>query len=136
QFQRNGRGAMRDGDVRKLSRLHTDVRTDHGVGIAIIRHDVVSALRNNYDITSHHVLGDRPPVARFELATLVDVKRNLPGGDANVPNLAFNLQAAGRQVELFVHVRPAQLDRLHRGRQSKTDVDNIRSGGKDERRRR
>src|SRR4029079_15908914 len=87
-----------------------------------------SALRNNYDITSHHVLGDRPPVARFELATLVDVTRNLPGGGGKVHNLAFHLQDASRQVDLFVHVRPAQPDRLHRGRQSKTDVDNIRSG--------
>src|SRR5262245_24050022 len=48
QFQRDCRSTVRDGDISKLPGLHANVRTNDRIGIAVIRHDVVSAVGDNH----------------------------------------------------------------------------------------
>ena len=48
------------------------------------------------------MLGDRPAIARLELAAFVYVERNLTRRNTYVTDLAFNAQTAGGKIKLFM----------------------------------
>ena len=112
QLERDRGGTMGDRDVGQLAGLHANVGAHDRICVTVVRHDVVSALRHHDHITRRDVFGDRTTIAGLELATFIDVERNLAGRNAHIADLAFDAQPAGRQIEIFVHGCPAQVDRL------------------------
>src|SRR5262249_59209530 len=111
QLKRDRGSTVGHSDVGQLAGLHANVGAHDGIGIAIVRDDVVSALRHHDYVAGRDMLGDRTTIAGFELATFVHIERDLAGRNADVAHLAFDAQSAGRQFELLVHRRPAQIDR-------------------------
>ena len=71
------------------------------------------------------MFGDRPAVAGLELATFIDVERNLAGRYRHIANAAFDTQAARRQIEILAYGRAAQGNRLDRGRQAEADMHDV-----------
>ena len=127
---------MGDSDVGQLAGGNADVGAHHRIGVAVIRHDVIGALRHDHDVSGHDVLGDGATVAGLELTALVNVERNLPGGNRHIANAAFQPQAAGRQVELLVHVFRGKRHRLDRRGEAKADMHDVGAGWQHQRRRR
>src|SRR6476646_4567754 len=103
QLERDRRSTVGHRDVGELAGLHANIGTHDGVGIAIIRHDVVSALRHHDDVAGRDMLGNRTAVAGFELAAFVDVERDLAARNAHIADLAFDAQSTGGQFEFLVH---------------------------------
>jgi hypothetical protein len=90
------------GGVGELADLHADVGAHRRVGVAVVRDDVVGALRHQ-----HHVAGgrsqvrDRALVAGLELAALVEIEGNLPVRESWHRRPALDAQAAGGNFEHF-----------------------------------
>ena len=85
QLERDDRGAMGDHDIGELGRLDMHVGAHHRIAVAVIRHDVIGAFRQQHDVAGQHVLRDRPALGGVELAAGVDVERNLSGGMRTSP---------------------------------------------------
>ena len=65
---------MIDRRIGKLANLDADVGAHRRVGVAVIRDDVVGALRHQDDVAGHDRGGNGAFVARLELAALVKVE--------------------------------------------------------------
>src|SRR6478609_5710670 len=83
QLERDRRSTVGHRDVGELAGLHANIGTHDGIGIAVIRHDVVSALRHHDDVSGRNMLGDGTTIAGFELAAFVDVKRDMAARDTD-----------------------------------------------------
>jgi hypothetical protein len=81
---------MIDRGVGQLADLDADVGAHRRVRIAVVRHDMVGALRHQHDVAGHDRVGNRALVAGLELAAFVKVKRNLPLRDARIADSTFD----------------------------------------------
>ena len=119
ELERDDGGTMGDHDIGELGRLDMHVRAHHRIAVAVIRHDVIGAFRQQHDVARHHVLRDRPAIGGVELAAGKYVECYLAGGDLYVADAALEPQAARRNIEHLAHRLRAQLHGLARRSQAR-----------------
>src|SRR4249919_2085731 len=66
QLERDRGSAMRHGNIGQFAGLDANIGAHNRIRVAVIRHNVVSAIRHHQNIARHHAFGNRTAVAGLE----------------------------------------------------------------------